>query len=165
MLLRDHSVRRLIHTSPPWDVPQASPSVSTRHFEIVMPPLNPKLRLSTHFKSVLFSQIVPFHPYRTLFDPNTPPHLNPYSSYFLRIQFSSILMMQFAVPSFNHRSRCSEIVTNSFDMFQIRHQSSAVCLNSIQLPLNMSLSIAIQFNAPQIVSRCQLMSWNCPDRQ
>ena len=72
MLLRDHSVRKLIHTSPPWDVLQASPSVSIRHFEIMMPPLNPKLRLVFLQIRSLFPNTAPFRPFLILFDPNTP---------------------------------------------------------------------------------------------
>ena len=45
MLLWDHSVRRLMHTSPPWDVPQASPSAINQAFRSRDATLNPKLHL------------------------------------------------------------------------------------------------------------------------
>ena len=149
MLLRDHSVRKLIHTSPPWDVPQASPSVSIRYLEVVLPPLNPKLRLvplqTRSFFSSKLSHFAHFSFSLTL----TPPHLYPCLLNLVWIQLAVILMIQFAVSSSDYRPKCSEIVTNSFHMLQTHHKSSAICLNSIQMPLSSSSLIIIQFNVPQ----------------
>ena len=69
MLLWDHSVRRLMHTSPPWDVPQASPSTINQAFRSRDAPLNPKIASSTHYKSVLFAQFVSFRSFLLHFRP------------------------------------------------------------------------------------------------
>ena len=141
MLLWDHSVRRLMHTSPPWDVPQASPSAINQAFRSRDAPLNPKIASSTHYKSVLFAQIVSFRSFllSRLICPLTHTY-NSIDQQFGSTQFhsNSHKWFQIVSKSPDRHFKDSEVVTNSSCMFRIQHNSSATCLISIQMPLNSS---------------------------
>ena len=148
MLLWDHSVRRLMHTSPPWDVPQASPSAINQAFRSRDAPLNPKIASSTHYKSVLFVQIVSFHsllPSRLILCPLIHTY-NSIDQQFDSTQFnpSSHRWFKMVPKSPDRHFKCSEIVTNSFCTSRIQRNSSTIRLDSNQIPLN----------SPQDVNTC-----------
>ena len=187
MLLRDHSVRGLIHTSPPWDVLQASPSVSIRQLEVGCPSLNPKMHLvpitirSLHPK---LSHFAHFSLFPTLMSPHSylcPSYLVQFDS--IQHRWLTLLLnrpaiipnalnssptpsqwleiiatpMQFA-PT---QPKCSECASNLPYMCRIHRNSTAICLKAIQMSLDSSLLVTIQLNMPQIVSKCCYMSPNC----
>ena len=147
MLLWDHSVRRLMHTSPPWDVPQASPSAINQVFRSRDAPLNLKLRLVLFQVRSLFS-----------FRPNSSTSHFSQLLYSIHIQLNSMKMLQSVSQSSSRRSKHSEIVFNSFCPPQTHHQFNANHLNLVQTSLHSPSSIVIQSDVPQFVFKCQ----HCP---
>ena len=141
MLLWDHCVRRLMHTSPPWDVPQASPSAINQVFRSRDASPNLKLRLVLFQDRSLFS-----------FRSNTPIFRFPQPSYSTSIQLNSMKMPQPISQSSSRRFKHSEIVFNFFYTPRTYHQFNA------NLSLNSPPPVAIQYNTPQFASSCQHLS-------
>ena len=123
MLLWDHSVRRLMHTSPPWDVPQASPSAINQAFRSRDATLNPKLHLV----------------------PITSPFSSPKSSHFAHFFFLDLY-----VPSFTLISQLGSIQLNPMQMIQLSPRTSDHRFRYFKLVTNASNSSQFEFKSPQM---------------
>ena len=160
MLLWDHSVRRLMHTSPPWDVPQASPSAINQAFRSRDATLNPKLRLElfqvrslSPYRSQFahFSFLLTLIPLLCTYNPHTRLELNSIRRKCFNLSFDRPVITPGALKSPPTPSTRLKFITNPAKIVSNRNECRSIRIYSSQFnPMCLNSSPNVN-NYPEIV--------------